>query len=59
MKVDESLGNGPNKDRSCTDPFCCLLFVVFIIGTVAAGFYGYINGQPEKLLIVYDYDSKN
>lgn len=58
MVVDESLGNGPTKNRSCTDPFCCLLFIVFIVGTVAAGFYGYINGKPELLLTVYDFDSK-
>jgi hypothetical protein len=59
MELDDRLNNGPlTEGRSCTDPFCCILFVVFIVGMFCAGIYGYANGDPSLLLTVYDTDSK-
>jgi len=32
--VSKDLENGPCEDRHCTDLFCCLIFVLNIIGIV-------------------------
>ena len=60
MELDDKLQHGPLlDDRGCTDPLCCILFVVFLIGMFCAGIYGYANGDPERLLTVYDSDGKS
>ena len=57
LKMDpKGYENGPTGKRSCTDCLCCLLFIAFCVGMVGAASYGYANGDPYKLLTVWDYD---
>ena len=43
-------------NRHCTDIFCCMAFIIFICGFVAASGYGFMNGRPELLTIGWDSD---
>lgn len=56
-EVDRELENGPIFNRSCTDILCCPIFVAFMVGMVWAFIYGLANGDPEKLITMYDYDA--
>ena len=49
--------NGPIAQRKITDCLCCLIFLVAIVGFVAASAYGWMNGDPSRLLIGWDSDS--
>ncbi|GAB6031527.1 hypothetical protein CHUAL_009296 [Chamberlinius hualienensis] len=40
---------GPVKDRGCTDIFCLLIFVAFLIGWGVIGAIAIIHGDPEQL----------
>ena len=42
--------NQINKNRSCTDILCLLLFLVFIVGWVVVGVLGFMSGDPEQLV---------
>ena len=55
-KDKEKFRNGPISNRSITDCICCLIFIVAIVGFCAASAYGWINGDPRKLLIGWDSD---
>ncbi|XP_055364491.1 choline transporter-like protein 5-B isoform X2 [Betta splendens] len=46
---------GPVRNRSCTDVFCCFIFVIVIIGYIALGTVAWIHGDPRK--VVYPTDS--
>jgi len=48
--------NGPISQRSITDCICCLVFIVAIFGFVGASMYGWVKGDPRKLLIGWDSD---
>jgi choline transporter-like protein 2/4/5 len=52
------LEHGPVMNRSCSDIICCLLFFVFVLGYVAASGYGWLYGDPSKLLISWDSDQR-
>uniref|UniRef100_A0A4W6BQK4 Choline transporter-like protein n=1 Tax=Lates calcarifer TaxID=8187 RepID=A0A4W6BQK4_LATCA len=41
--------------RSCTDVFCCVIFVIVILGYIALGTVAWIHGDPRK--VVYPTDS--
>lgn len=41
-------------DRNCTDMFCCLIFLVFIVGMVLLSGIAFTRGQPLKLLTPFD-----
>ena len=57
MNLDkDSLKNGPVMKRSCTDIFCCLVFLMFIVGLIGVSIYGFMNGNPNLLLTAWDYD---
>lgn len=43
-------------DRSCTDVFICMIFVVFSCGMFATAAYGYAKGDPYKLITPFDVD---
>jgi hypothetical protein len=59
MKNDkDKLDKGPIMERQCTDKLCCLLFVVFVVGFVGILSYGLANGDPDKLAISWDSDSR-
>ena len=44
------------KDRSCTDVICCLIFTVFIFVMIAISAYGFMNGDPVKIMTPFDSD---
>ncbi|XP_070531870.1 choline transporter-like protein 2 [Ptychodera flava] len=48
--------NGPLKNRSCTDIICCIIFICFMAGMLAVGYYAWGNGNPYKL--IYPTDSR-
>ncbi|XP_066258139.1 choline transporter-like 2 isoform X2 [Euwallacea similis] len=49
IQYDESYG--PNKNRSCTDIICLLIFLVFVGAWIAIGAWAISHGNPEKLLV--------
>lgn len=53
---DESLKKGMAMQRSTTDCFMCLAFLVFIAGMVGVASYGFANGDPEKIITPLDAD---
>ena len=55
-EVDKELENGPLYNRHCTDVICCPLFVIFIVGMAWAFIYGLSEGDPNKLVTLFDYD---
>ncbi|XP_012547944.1 CTL-like protein 2 isoform X1 [Bombyx mandarina] len=50
--------NGPIHNRSCTDVFWIILFLIFLGGWMYIGYYGYQNGNIEKLLAPMDSNGK-
>ncbi|XP_068175377.1 choline transporter-like protein 5-B isoform X4 [Antennarius striatus] len=46
---------GPVHNRSCTDVFCCVIFIIIILGYIALGTVAWIHGDPRK--VVYPTDS--
>ncbi|XP_046368396.2 choline transporter-like protein 2 [Haliotis rufescens] len=49
---------GPIHNRSCTDIICCILFIIFIIGSVAVSILGYSRGDPYRLIHPTDSSGK-
>uniref|UniRef100_A0A4W6BQJ5 Choline transporter-like protein n=1 Tax=Lates calcarifer TaxID=8187 RepID=A0A4W6BQJ5_LATCA len=48
--------HGPRHDVfGCTDVFCCVIFVIVILGYIALGTVAWIHGDPRK--VVYPTDS--
>lgn len=54
--VPEDLKNGPRVNRKCTNLLCYIVFVVFNITMLGFAIYGYINGDPGKLMAAVDSD---
>jgi len=52
--TSNELRNGPLAERGCTDIFCCLIFIAFVILSSALAIYAFKNGNPSKLKIPYD-----
>lgn len=50
--------NGPVEQRSCTDIICILLLIISNILLLYIASEGWNNGNPEKLLAVYDKSNK-
>ena len=60
-KEDEKEDNynyqeGPIKERSCTDIFCCILFIVFTGFCCFVTYFAISNGDPSILAKPYDPD---
>ena len=51
------MNNGPTKKRGCTDLLFSIVFLLFIIGLIAASIYGWVLGDPQKLVIGWDSDA--
>jgi hypothetical protein len=45
---------GIKWDRSCTDIFCCGIFIAFMISMGALTVYGMTNGDPIKIITPFD-----
>ena len=57
IKFDKTLAQSPvEKPRRCTDIICCLIFSAVVVGMFICTFYGYINGEPWKLIAPIDGD---
>ena len=56
LKFNDELSNGPVMNRRCTDVFFCLFFLVFLIGMGGCYAYGFLYGQPIKLITGWDGD---
>ncbi|KAF4092704.1 hypothetical protein AMELA_G00023950 [Ameiurus melas] len=41
---------GPIQNRGCTDIFCCIIFILAIIGYVAVGILAWSQGDPRKVI---------
>jgi hypothetical protein len=51
VKFDKKIAKKPaDKDRRCTDAFCCIVFALFFGCMLALTTYGYIYGSPGKLI---------
>ena len=57
VEMNKDIARTPTeKSRRCTDLLCCLVFLAFFVGMVWATIYGYINGNPGKLIAPIDGD---
>jgi len=55
IQVNKDIARGPTeKSRRCTDLLCCIVFLAFLGGMGTATVYGYINGNPGKLIAPID-----
>lgn len=48
--------NGPVEQRSCTDLFCCILFILNVVAFFAIAGYSFYYGSPAKVLGFYSYE---
>lgn len=59
IEINKDIARSPTeKNRRCTDILCCIIFTAFLGGMGAATIYGYINGNPGKLIAPIDGNSK-
>jgi hypothetical protein len=56
FNVNQQLGSGPFAERRCTDVFMCIIFAVFLTGMGFCTSWGYLNGNPNKLVAPIDGD---
>ncbi len=57
IQVNKDIAKKPtDKNRRCTDVLCCLVFVAFMVGMIWSTVYGYVNGNPGKLIAPIDGD---
>ena len=42
------------KDRACTDIFCLVLYIIFLLGWIAVAVVAFLDGNPEKILFPTD-----
>ena len=52
--MEDKYHEGPDEARSCTDVFCCMLFVVFVCGMGVAAYFGLERGDPYRLFCPYN-----
>ena len=43
------LQHGPLSERSCTDIFCCLIFLIFLLGMSACSYAAFQHGDPKRI----------
>nr|VZH98909.1 unnamed protein product [Spirometra erinaceieuropaei] len=49
---------GPAASRSCTDVFCCIVFLVFIMGLAVVAGWSYIFGDYRRIILPKDSQGK-
>ena len=55
ININKDIARKPTeKNRRCTDILCCIIFLAFLVGMLAAAIYGYVNGDPYKLIAPID-----
>ena len=55
IEINKDIARIPTeKNRRCTDILCCFVFFAFLVGMGAATIYGYIYGNPDKLIAPID-----
>lgn len=57
MKYDKNF-KGPLSKRSCTDVFCLIIFVAFLISWGFIGHYAIKNGDLDRLLVPTDSEGR-
>ena len=57
--MDFDTNKGPEDNRSCTDIFFCLLFVIFLGGNVVVAALGFSEGDPIRVFSPFDEDGRN
>ena len=59
IKFPKEMAMSPvEKPRKCTDMMCCLIFGIAFIGMFVASIYGYMAGEPWKLIAPIDGDGR-
>ena len=55
---EDAFKNGPISDesRKCRDIFCCIIWVIFVVGCVVVAVLGFANGDPSIIIYPYDED---
>ena len=57
ININKDIARKPtDKNRRCTDILCCIIFLAFLVGMLTAAIYGYVNGDPYKLVAPIDAD---
>ena len=46
-------------NRSCTDVLCCVIFVIFLIVVVIICGYGFVMGDPVRIMTPFDSDGNH
>jgi len=44
------------EERSCTDHFCCCVFLLFVVAMIGVSGWAIANGTPENFLVKFDSD---
>jgi len=47
------------RDRKCTDPALCCLFIIWIILMIVISGYAFSNGDVNRLTFKFDMDLQN
>lgn len=53
---DEGVPGIRMRDRKCTDPAICCLFIIWIILMIVISGYAFVNGDLNKLTFKFDMD---
>ena len=59
VKFSRDVADSPiEKPRKCTDLFCCLFFTIAFAVSLAGAIYGFVAGDPWKLIAPIDGDGR-
>ena len=59
ITMNKDIAKSPlNTPRRCTDILCCILFTTFLVGMLVSAIYGYLAGDPWKLIAPIDGDKR-
>ena len=47
-------GNLPTRNRTCTDLFCAVIFLIFTLSSIGIAFYGFLKGDLKNVVQPYD-----
>ena len=55
----QTLNAGPQKNRACTDLYCCIIFFLFMGGIVWQTHHAFQNGINQLFSYPFDSDCKS